>query len=575
MILKSASSCLRSVIITLLFTSLLASAQDKAELKTIPEELRVGFESISESDSMAHIAFLAADVMGGRDTASPGMQLARNYAAALFKIWNIAPAGDNSGNDRSYEQKFEVVHLESGSESFLNVEIGSTSWHFSSEVDFFPGKLFLAPISIKSQCVIAGYGISIQELGYDDFAGITVKDKVVILIGGLPDGKLKDTIDSNPDLTTRFSRIQHFRTLRADLQKKGAAALLFVDTSGGKDPFFSKYFGPIFESKYKRGNEIIHPFRIFDLPEYEKQLPVFGITSKVADTLLSSQNTSISVIKKEIDASASPRSIEPNEALIQIHMDVKETSRQAANLLGIIEGSDPTLREEMVMICAHLDHVGVNDDGYVFRGADDNASGSAAVLEIAQALALNPLKPKRSILFALWTGEEKRSLGSRYFVKYPSVHLGNIVTCINFDMIGRDWTPDGLQRALQLHVPNEYAKEIRDLPLTPDVARSMIITCYSPQCPQLDEIVLQLNKAYFGVPFFDVPNHAMFGSDHYLFHLKKIPSFAFVSPFHKDYHQPTDTIDKINSTRVKMSAQLVYLLASEIANMPERPVWKE
>ena len=206
------------------------------------------------------------------------------------------------------------------------------------------------------------------------------------------------------------------------------------------------------------------------------------------------------------------------------------------NVVALIEGNVPILKNEFIILSAHLDHKGIQQNG-VMNGADDNASGSAAVLEITEALAKS--KPKRSVICALYTGEELGLLGSYYFTKNPPVPLRNIIANINIDMIGR---PDGISNELSAI----GAERIN---------------------PRLQEIIFNVNNKTMQI-ILDTVNYSNYHnrSDQYPFYLKRIPAVLFSTGEHKDYHTPADDADKIDYEFMQKSCQLVYEIIMELAN---------
>ncbi len=228
-----------------------------------------------------------------------------------------------------------------------------------------------------------------------------------------------------------------------------------------------------------------------------------------------------------------------------------------SNVVAMIPGTDPALKAEVVGIGAHLDHLGVQN-GVVFPGADDDGSGSTAIVEVATAFARNPLKPRRSILFMAFFGEEMGLLGSSYLTEHPPVPLANMVAELQMDMVGRD--SDGVQNNDPKRV--DRADENRD---TIRLVGSKRIST------DLDRIILAQN-AHVGFRFKYDAEDVYTRSDHFNFAKNGIPIAFFFDGFHPDYHRPTDTIEKINFTKLTDTARLVYLTAFDIATRPDRPV---
>ena len=241
---------------------------------------------------------------------------------------------------------------------------------------------------------------------------------------------------------------------------------------------------------------------------------------------------------------------------LTVRAKTKEEAITVANVVAMLPGSDPTLKAEYVGIGAHLDHLG-SIEGVVFPGADDDGSGSTALVEVATAFAKNPVKPKRSILFMAFFGEEMGLLGSSYLTSNPPIPLDKMVTELQMDMVGRD--SDGAQNGDKNRM--DKADENRD---TLRLVGSKRIST------DLDRVILAQN-AHIGFRFKYDAEDVYTRSDHYNFAKNGIPIAFFFDGFHPDYHQPTDTIEKINFQKLTDTARLVYLTAFEIANARAAP----
>ena len=246
----------------------------------------------------------------------------------------------------------------------------------------------------------------------------------------------------------------------------------------------------------------------------------------------------------------------PREARLTAKGGIVEV--KVPNVVGMIEGSDPKLKAEYVGIGGHLDHLGVNAQGVVYPGADDDGSGSTAVMLVAHAMSQNKLKPKRSIVFMTFFGEEMGLLGSRFLTDHPPVPLDKMVAELQMDMVGRD--SDGVQNGDEKRVDKreENTDTIRL------VGSKRIST-------GLDATIQEVNK-YVGFRFKYDAEDVYERSDHYNFARKGIPIAFLFDGFHPDYHQPTDTVDKINFLKLTNAAKLYYLAALKIANNPAPPV---
>jgi Zn-dependent M28 family amino/carboxypeptidase len=267
----------------------------------------------------------------------------------------------------------------------------------------------------------------------------------------------------------------------------------------------------------------------------------------------------VEALKAGIEKTFKPNSFALSGVDMKIETRLEEQLVKCRNVLGYIEGSDPELKNEVVVIGAHLDHLGKRGD-YVFNGADDNGSGSVAVMEAAHAFAVNPLKPKRSVLFALWTGEEKGLLGSRYYTLHPFLPLGKTVAYINLDMVSREWTRERLMmmaKRFGMEIPEALDKVI-------DPAK--FFSLQLSRTPGIME-ALKENNRFVGLHvFFRESDRGSGGSDNASFSSQKVPWAAFFGAMTDDYHHASDSIEKVNLTLIEKAARLTWLTAFSLAD---------
>jgi hypothetical protein len=534
------------------------------EKKAIPERWRIGFNSIRPEESYAYLEFIAADELEGRDTASKGQTIARKYIMSLYKVWGIKPAGDQQGRNRSFEQRIDMVEKVFGPEMRIDVKTENGNFSFYFGKDFSGNMGADVPGVIDAPAVFAGYGLSARDLEYDDFAGIDVRNKVVVISTGKPGGGRKDSPFNQPENLARFAgRRTPAENCARLLAEKGAAALLLVDESFGRVPNAGGYMR---DSRIRSDSRKVTALK---LSTVDRMVPFFWVSSSVADQLFSASGKSFPMAKDKIDSSLKPSSFDITGVQVKINLEIKRTNTVSANLLGKIEGSDPDLKEEVVVIGAHLDHIGMTKEGYVFNGADDNGSGSVGVMQIAKAFTINPEKPKRTILFAHWTGEEKGLLGSSHFVHFPTVAFENIVACINLDMICTNTPLRNLKRGIE-----EYAITLEELERFEDDPETLLAAITSLPSPDMKELYEQLSRDYLDLQPVPLCSDPMPGnSDHWPFSRQKVPSVFFIAMGEGFAHQPADTVEKINADKMSEIVKLAYLMAFKIADAPERPAW--
>lgn len=555
------------------------------EVHPVPENLKAGFESITGKDVEAYVKFLASDLLEGRDTASRGYDIASEFVAAMFSLWGIQPAGDfpvkserfdffsfesNKGGKkkvRSYFQEIEMREVMSRN-SHIKTEYRKgahlKSRIFNPDIDYQFRPRYTGTIS--GPVVFAGYGISEKEIKYDDYKNIDAKGKIVMILTGAPG---KDDPQS-PFNKEKFKqkyfprrRMRHRGSPKINLAKeKGASAVLMVESSPGEKPGVARQ--KLASRKINDERPIIPGERrslsLIKAPPLPWEIiPRPRISRDMADVILGYAGKKIETLQAEIEKDFKPRSCALPGVSVEIETRVEEKLVKCRNVLGYIQGSDPELKDEVVMIGGHLDHLGKRGD-YIFNGADDNGSGSAAVMEIAQAFAQNPVKPKRTVMFALWTGEEKGLFGSRYYVSHPFFPLKKMVAYINLDMIGRLWTPERLkmvQKRFGIKLPEEMAKTL-------DVSKFFSVQLFKNQ-KVFD--ALKENNQYVGLHLFFRESAQMSGgSDHAAFAYYKVPWASFFGAMTKDYHQPSDSVEKVSLDQIKRCARLTWLAAFSLAN---------
>jgi hypothetical protein len=535
-------------------------------VKPVPDRLETGFRSIRSIDSYSYLEFIAADELEGRDTASRGLTVARKYIRSLYKTWGIEPAGDwiqeEEDGKRSFEQRIDMTEVKIGEKTGLEVRSGGRHAIFQWDEDFSGGSGASIAGVIEAPAVYAGYGISAPDLGYDDFGGIDVRNKIVLTSVGKPGGSREDSPFNDPQNRARFAgRFTPAEKCARLLARKGALALLIVDEEVGRADNAGGYIQGARIRSSRRN--IVAPA----LSAEDPMVPFYWASPAIADVIFSGAGKEYAAVKRQIDTMLEPRSMEFPESSVRIHMDIAKKHTVSANLLGLVEGSDPVLKKEYVIIGAHLDHVGMTEDGYVFNGADDNGSGSVGVLQVAKAFALNPEKPRRSILFAHWTGEEKGLLGSRHFVAFPPVPFAAITACINLDMICRETSLESI------------TEEARDLGLDPGMLSGYpedpwrVVAAYvSKPSEDVAETAVRLGKDHCGLVVVPLMSFPMFGnSDHFPFSEKRLPSIFFNTQGHRDLHQPSDSVEKIGAEKMSRIVKLSYLLAFSIADAEKRP----
>ena len=470
--------------------------------------------------------FLSRDEMQGRASGSPELELAADYIAERFREADLTPAGD----DGSYFQSFEVTTgAEAGAENVLS--LGGTV--LSLNEDFVP-ILFSNTSQVEAPLVFAGYGISAPELEYDDFAGIDADGKIVVVLRHEPQEMDAESKFAGTNFTSHASFIN--KAINARLH--GALGIIFVT-----DPLHeNEQVGPA-TRRIEHGDMNIAAV-------HSKREPF--------QQLFEDAGFVLGDVQIAIDEDLMPRSFDFEGSTASLATEVIRSTSMVRNVVGALEGSDPVLKNEWVVVGAHYDHLGLGDQsslapsqvGEVHNGADDNASGTSGVIELARLTANDEREWARSALFMAFAAEEIGLLGSSYFADNPTVPIDAVNAMVNMDMIGRisndrlfvggvGTSPDFQE---MLESANNEAGNNADAP------------------PALE---LDFSDSGYGA------------SDHTPFNIKKIPVLFFFSGLHTDYHKPSDTYEKINAEGAIKVLSLVHGVVERIANAPERLAYVE
>lgn len=535
----------------------------------VPGHLKTGFESITGKEADAYIRFLASDLLEGRQTGSKGFAIASAYAASLFRAWGIQPAGDLQGKQRSYFQGLEVKQIESSSSRITAKHTRGRlvrSWLFDADKDymFYPRVYPSEKGTISAPVVFAGYGIQEKSLNYDDYKTINAGGKVVMVLMGVPGGENPDSPFNKGPLKEKYVPGQ--RSLErifgkiALARSKGAAAVLLVERHPSRIYREKLAAGKVDDAQPFYSGEARPLLAVDAAFQGRTQAPYMRIGREMANVIVGYAGNTIEALKGKIDKEFKANSLALPGVTLEIESRLKTKLAGCRNVLGYIEGSDPVLKDEVVAIGAHLDHLGKEKD-YIYNGADDNGSGSAALLEIAQAFIANPVKPKRTILFALWTGEEWEYQGSNFYVKHPSFPLKKTVAYLNLDMVSREWTWELYRETLQafhgIELPEKKPEKL-------DLANFLPMEVL--QSPKYMDI-LKKNNRYVGLHshFIDVPG-VIQGSDHLPFANHHIPWINSFGGETEDYHTPFDSVEKINVSLLEKGARLTWLTAFALAD---------
>lgn len=568
-----------------------------------PDKYKAGLEAITAKDTIAMLTYIASDLLEGRETATRGYALAAEYAASLFKMWGVKPAGDmpmmqmgfrmggggrgqgpQAPRERTYFQDFAMKET-TDAQTAITIEVNKggavKSRTFQGGLDFMGGMGGGAEGTVTAPVVFVGYGISEPSAGFDELKGMNLKGKIVLLLSDAPgrdDPKsplqskkeIKDKYFPAPpqgDMMAMMMRggPQRFNKLEA-IAKLEPAAIIQVSNAGTDAAIYNSLSfvrkpsddRPIVD-KPRRRLSLAGVAGGMDMGRYGASATT--ITREMANFLLEGTGQTIDDLKKKIETAWKPVSMDIPGAKVTVATTAKVALVRGTNVLGIIEGSDPKLKDEYFVVGAHYDHNGAWG-GYIWNGADDNGSGSVGVLNIAKAIAASPVKPKRSIVFALWTGEEEGLLGSRYYVQNPVYPIDKTVGYLNYDMISRPYDAETLARTMQQYVEagaEDLAKKIR---------APWFVTVNLTEGTPFADIAREMNQ-YVGLDLALRPNPpgvGSGGSDHASFASVKRPFIYYMAAMTADYHQPSDSVEKVSGELIAKISQHGFLTVYAFAD---------
>lgn len=537
---KSRFLLIRSLFTLLFFSFILILLTAARSPLDIPEDVLSVKNSITGKMIVSYIDFLASKYCRGRETGDKGMEVATKFISSILRGAGLEPAGEYGSYFQPVRLKkvsiAQGIHLgmEERKDGVVLTRKAKLEW------DFLPVSLS-AEREVTAPVVFAGYGITAPEHNYDDYKDINVRGKVVLVMRHEPG-------ENDPQSPFEGRRLSNYGTLLSKImnaQKQGAVGILFItDPLNHKDLTPSASGGTYWPSLQKERMKDDEDFRFMKFSPRMKiidadsgvRIPAAAIDGELAGHLLG-DDVSLLKLQEGIDKKMAPSSFSISGKKVSMAIFFKNEPVNAYNIVAKVRGSDPQLQQEVVIVGAHYDHMGKDNRGRVFGGADDNASGTAGVLELARAFENLKQKPKRTIVFILFTAEEKGLLGSRFYVENPLFPLEKTVAMINLDMIGRN-----------------------------DVDQMSLIGRY--QYPKLFKIIDTSNRESVNFDLNFAVEEFIRQSDHFPFMRKDVPTVFFNSGMHDQLHRPEDTADRIIPEKAQKVAQLVFLSLWKIADLP-------
>jgi hypothetical protein len=462
----------------------------------ITQEVKYSFD---EKMAWDYIKALADDDMQGRKSGQPGGAMGEDYIAARFKEWGVEAAGDGG----TYFQNFTIAHRNIGGGAVFEVltERQKRSYDYG---DDWRVQRYSGAGGFMAEIVFVGYGIHAPEKGYDDYADVNVKGKLVLLTNGVPT-KLAAKLEEEAAMPKRITAAQ----------EKGALGIVGFPWGDSQSPYF--YMASTQEN-------------------YHPDFVLMSVEEHVLDFIFKDLNTDLRPLFQTIDVKGTSQSFATGvRAHVGVHAEY-DPKRETRNVLAKITGSDPRLKNEYVVIGAHMDHLGINPLGEVYNGANDNASGTAVVMEIARNMQRDAVKPKRTVIFGLWAGEEQGLLGSYHYCDEPTHPIEKTVMYINMDMVAHG--SGAVNFRGEFYAPKVWETIKSNLP----------------------EEILEYTRGGRGGPG---------GSDHTPFLMKGVPAFSVnTQGTHLKYHRTRDDSDLVKPELLKKTGDLVYAATLIMANQP-------
>ncbi len=460
--------------------------------------------NVSVSNLQAHVKYLASPELEGRFAIAPGAFKAADYIARVFEQSGLEPKGTNG-----YFQDWTPFNgTRPGAENFLRVKRGSV-WEAPAEA--IRPVTATANAKIEGELVFVGYGISQPNAGYDDYESVDVSGKIAVILRGAPRWE---------GVSAEIQRAARLQAKIATAVQKGAIGVILVNQPD------SDGLLPLGFARRPTNNTAV----------------LMNVQASVGDKLLAPLGLTVAEAVKRIHETGLPISASLN-ATAELAASIETFPATARNVIGFIPGNDPQLRDEVIVIGAHYDHLGYGEvgslmpePGEIHHGADDNASGTAAIMELARLLAQNRDRLKRSVLVIAFSAEEEGLLGAAHFVQNPTVPRENIVAMLNFDMVGR--MTNNRVSVSGVGTAAEWESILK--------------------AANTDNLTLQLSASASG------------GSDHMPFMQRSIPVLFFFTGMHPDYHRSSDTWDKINYEGQAQIVALAERVVYDTANRPER-----
>lgn len=510
---------------------LMVSVSANAQKTTDP-----ALESITAAELRDHIFFLASDYLKGRIATTPEYEIAAQYVATQFAAAGLQPAVKQEDGSMGYLQSVPFAKTSFRDDVSWTITRNGEAKELIHKEDFkvlFGNNLTHENLSI----VWVGYGIEEPGHKWNDFKDLDVKGKIMICISGAPMKKGKPVLPQ--EIHDKYFGMKGIQSKIGNLFTKDAAGIILIDLDSSTGMPFDMIPGNFSKEKYvfKGGDKD----GMGSMPSLYIAKPEF-LNVVMGD----SKNNPM---KNPDDILSKYKTAELKDTYLNSSVEIlSEVMIGSDNVVGLVPGTDPALKNEYIVVGGHLDHV-AGQQGKVCNGADDNASGASGVMEVAGAVAMNP--GKRSVIFIAYTAEEMGLFGSKFFLTSDLFPKGQLKFNINMDMIGRTDPKNEATRAHYVVTNKKYVKE-------------------------MEAFISQVNDGITDFPLiYDDDETSPGGSDHQTFISDNIPAFFFFSGVHKDLHNPGDDAEKIDYPKAQSISRLAYLIAEKLANTEVVPDFLE
>lgn len=500
------------------------------------DQLEKGLQTINKNLIQAELEFLSSDYLEGRELGQKGGYIAAEYIASLMKIYGLDPLFEN------YFQNFNVVELQQNEVNVLSVKKktknGVSEQIFQEKVDFTVELIELSRI-LEAPIVFAGYGITDENLGYDDYKGIDANGKFVFILDGFPGHNEKES-NAFDKFFEKYTIRRYSKNYSKEDNAKAHGAIGIirlaseyeVNTWNTNKHYYDEEdlkLGQAPNKSFWDKKFVLHEDKLHD------ELVEVRITERLAKFILNKNNFDFNAFEKQLTTNMKPASFEAANNILKLETKVSSELVTCRNVCGIIKGKDET---KNIIIGAHYDHYGMANN-YIWNGADDNGSGTVGMLTLAKAFAEMDEQPEHNLIFLAFDAEEKGLHGSRYFASQMPEDM-DVTYMLNFDMISRNGRQDTLGNisyvifsADKNSIRENYDKLVADHNLNLDLT-------YYPSDGKVG------------------------GSDHAPFARKGIPYSFFWSGWHDDYHNPGDEYEKINWNKMLDLCKLGFIHVYEI-----------